>query len=178
MANLSVPPNAGESILRSDTGAHHVRNGLIGYYVTYGTLWLTSQRIIFQTALFGNRKAYPLSHVISAVRSNQDIYASVTRHTSTTFHQSLLLTFDNGGKEYFIPKDPDAWAAAVEQARLAAPSLPYTDTPSSRPAVGTNRGLWRMLGIMGGIVLFFICSVFGCFGLSIMVSLLATAPGS
>ncbi len=178
MSNFPLPLNAYETVLNSDEKAAYVKNGLIGYNAIYGTLWLTSQRIVFQPSLFGNALSYPLSHIGKAVRANVSLARKTSQYSFQSYDAALYVEFDNGGKEYFIPKDIDAWVAALLEAKTFAPNLPFTQTPPSRSAVEEgNRGLWIILGIMFGIVLLFICTAITCFGLPLVLSLFANTGG-
>ena len=100
------------------------------------------------------------------------IYYKVSQYQSHTYDAALYLEFDNAGKEYFIPQDIPGFAQAILDVKVSAPSLPYTRTPPLRSAVEQgNRGLWVILGIMGGIVLLFICTSIICFGLPLLFSM-------
>lgn len=176
MSSFPIPLSADETILLSDEKAAHAKNSLLGYNVIFGTLWLTSQRIVFQSSLFGGVIAYPLSHIAKASRADVHIYSRVSVGgfaSTTTYDAALYLEFDNGGKEYVIPKEIDAWASAILEARSAAPELPYSQMPPKRSAVEEGkRGLWIILGIMAGIFLLFLCSAIACLGLPLILSLL------
>jgi hypothetical protein len=175
-----IPLSAGETVLRTDENAAHAVNSLLGHNLKFGGLWLTSQRIVFQSSFLGGTVFYPLRHIVKASRSDVPIYyrsGSGMAGSTATYNSSLYLEFDNGGEEYFIPAEIDAWASAILDARAVAPELPYAQMPPGRSAVGTNRGLWIILGIMAGIVLLFLCTVMACFGLPLMLSLLGGHSG-
>ena len=170
MSNFPLPLNVNETVLKSDEKAAHVKDNLIGYNVIFGTLWLTSQRIVFQSALFGSALAYPLSHIGKAVRAEVSLSRRTSQYSSQTYDAALYVEFDNGGKAYFIPEDIQAWASALLEAKAFAPNLPFTQMPPSRSAVEEgNRGLWVILGIMGAIVLLFICTAIACIGLPFLL---------
>jgi len=177
MSTFPIPLNTNETILRSDEKANYAKNGPIGYNVISGTLWLTSQRIVFQPSLFGGAVAYPLSHIVKASRSDQPIYKASPAGNfvfNTTYKAGLHLEFDNGGMEYFIPEEIDAWAVAILEARSASPELPYSKIPPTHSAVEKgSRGMWVMLGVFGAIVLLFLCSVAACLGMTFILPLLA-----
>src|SRR5512140_1639485 len=123
MLELPVTLNSDETVLRTDPDAAHVQNQVIGTGVHAGTLWLTSQRIVFQPSMFGSAVAYPVSHISRASRSDTPIYSrsggSGMAGRTTTYPASLHLEFDNGGLEHFIPKDIDGWVAEITAARAA-----------------------------------------------------------
>ncbi len=181
MANFPLAFNTNETILNSDEKAAHAKNSLLGYNVIFGTLWLTSQRIVFQSSLFGSILAYPLSHTVNASRADVHIYSKVSAGdftSTTTYDAGLHVEFDNGGKEYFIPKELDAWAAAIQEAKSTAPDLPYSQMPPRRSAVEEGkRGLWVILGIMAGMVLLFFCIALACLCLPFVLSLLGGNSG-
>lgn len=178
MNNFPLPLNAEETILNSDEKSVYVKNGPLGYNVIFGTLWLTDQRLVFQDSLLGNSFAYPISRIAKALRVDKEIYYKTSQYTSHTYDAALYLEFDNGGKEYFIPQDIAGFAQAIQEAKVSAPSLPYTRTPPMKSAVeGGNRGLWVILGIMGGIVLLFICTAIACLVLPTLLSMLAGNGG-
>lgn len=164
MPDFPLQTNPDETVFRSEEHAKHVKNSLlgIGYNVVYGTLWLTSQRFVFHSFPLGNITAYPLSHIASAEAVEVNITERLTRYSFNTFNSTLRLGFDNNGKEYFIPADSAAWAAAILEARAASPSLPYSQTPPTISAVEQgNRGCWVIAGIFAAIVLCFVCSAAG-----------------
>src|SRR5690242_18511220 len=105
MPTFPLPMNPDETILRSEAKAIRVKNSLlgIGYNVVYGTLWLTTQRIVFQSFVLNSITAYPLSHISSAEALDVTISERTSHYSSNSFNSALRLGFDNGGKEYFIP---------------------------------------------------------------------------
>ncbi len=175
MADFPLAFHPNETILNSDGKAAHAKNSLLGYNVIFGTLWLTSQRIVFQPSPFGGILAYPLSHIASASKADVHIYSTVSAGgfaSTTTYEAGLHVEFDNGGKEYFIPTEIDAWAAAIREAKSSAPDLPYTQMPPRRSAVEEGkRGLWVILGIMAGIIFLFLCTALACLVLPFLLSL-------
>jgi hypothetical protein len=180
MSNLPVSYLPGESVLRAAENVIHVKNNVLGlgYNIIYGTFWLTTQRIVFQSFPFGSLIIYPLQHLTSATRAEVSIAHQTGRYSSASFDAALYLEFDNGGKEYFIPADLAGWAAAIMDAKVNAPALPFTQTPPSRSAVQEgNRGLWVMLGIFGAIVLCFVCSVAACVGFPLLLTLFGNRGG-
>jgi hypothetical protein len=178
MSNFPLPLNANETVLKSDEKAAHVKDNLIGYNVIYGTLWLTSQRVIFQPALFGSALAYPLSHIGKAVRAEVSLSRRTSQYSSQSYDAALYVEFDNGGKLYFIPEDIQAWASALLEAKALAPNLPFTQMPPRRSAVEEGkRGLWIILGVMGAIILLFICMAITCFGLPLLLSMFSSSGG-
>ena len=178
MKNFPLPLNAEETILNSDEKSAYVKNSLLGYNVIFGTLWLTNHRIVFQSSILGNISAYPVKSIVKALRADVDIYYRVTRYQSHTYNAALYLEFDNGGKEYFIPQNISGFAQAILDVKDSAPRLPYTQMPPLRSAVEQgNRGLWTILGIMGGIVLLFLCTSCACLVLPTLVSMLGGYGG-
>jgi hypothetical protein len=174
MPNFPSPLNPDETVLRGEENARHVKNNLIGYNVVYGTLWLTNQRIVFQSFPFATITAYPLSHVAAAEALDVSIHQRTGRYSSHTFNSALRISFDNGGKEYFIPANIPDWAAAILDARISAPTLAYIQTPPATSAVEQgSRGCWMMAGIFAGIVLLFICISSACILLPFALSLLS-----
>jgi hypothetical protein len=175
MPDFPLQMNPDETILRSEEKAIRVKNSPLGfgYNVVYGTLWLTNQRIVFQSFLLGNITAYPLSHITSAEVPAVEITERITRYSFNTFSSALRLGFDNGGKEYFIPADLRGWAAAILEARITSPTLPYTQTPPVNSSVEQgSRGCWVIAGIFAAIVLCFMCSVTASIGLPLFLSVL------
>lgn len=181
MANFPLAFHPNETILNSDGKAAHAKNSLLGYNVIFGTLWLTSQRIVFQAFPFGDILAYPLSHIVNASRKDVPIHSTVSAGdfaSTTTYDAGLFVEFDNGGKEYFIVTEIDAWASAIREAKPKTPDLPYSQMPPRRSAVEEGkRGLWVILGIMGGMVLLFLCMALACLGLPFILSLLGGGSG-
>jgi hypothetical protein len=181
MSNLPVSYLPGESIVRAEEKVIHVKNNVLGlgYNLIYGTLWLTTQRIVFQSFPLGNLLTYPLSHIRNAahveVNVAQKVLSTPIYNKYNSYNAALYLEFDDGGQEYFIPADLAGWAAAIMEAKTGAPALPFTQTPPSRSVVQEgNRGLWVMLGILGAIVLCFVCSVAACVGFPFLLALLDT----
>jgi hypothetical protein len=178
MKNFPLPLNAEETILNSDEKSVYVKNSLLGYNVIFGTLWLTNQRLVFQDSIFGNSFAYPVKTIAKALRADVKIYYKVSRYQSHTYDAALYLEFDNGGREYFIPQDIAGFAQAILDVKDSAPSLPYTRTPPLRSAVEQgNRGMWVIFGIMGGIVLLFLCTACACLVLPSLLSMLGGNGG-
>src|SRR3954463_15501180 len=99
MPDFPLQANPDETILRSEEHAKHVKNSLlgIGYNVVYGTLWLTSQRIVFESFPLGNITAYPLAHVASAEAVPVNLSERTGRYSANTFSSALRLGFDNAG---------------------------------------------------------------------------------
>lgn len=178
MKNFPLPFNTEETILNSDEKSVYVKNGPLGYNVVFGMLWLTNQRLVFQDSLFGNSFAYPISRIVKALRVDKEIYYKTSQYSSHTYDAALYLEFDNGGKEYFIPQDIASFAQAIQDAKVSAPSLPYTRMPPLKSAVEQgNRGLWVILGIVGGIVLLFLCTACSCLVLPSLLSALSGNSG-
>src|SRR3972149_7226062 len=100
MKNFPLPLNAEETILNNDEKSVYVKNSLLGYNVVFGTLWLTNQRLVFQSSILGNSFAYPVRSIAKALRADVNIYYRVGRYHSHTYDAALYLEFDNGGKEY------------------------------------------------------------------------------
>lgn len=168
MSQPPVPLYPGETVLREDDQAIHVKNNPIGigYNVIYGTLWLTSQRIIFQSFPLGNILTYPLSRITNAARAEISVSHRAVRtpvyNRSAFFDAGLKLDFDNNGKEYFIPQDIAAWAQAILEAKAFAPALPYAQTPPLTSAVEQgNRNLRLIFGVFAAVVLCFLCGIGG-----------------
>ena len=171
MTTFPLPLNANETILKTDEHAAHVKNNALGYNVIYGTLWLTDQRLVFRSAVLASTLSYPLRRVSSAARKEVSISQRQTQYSARSYDAALYVEFDNGGKEYFLTDDLLAWAEAILNARSAAPDLPFTQMPPTRSAVEQgSRGLWITIGILAGIVLLFLCTVFVCVGLPILLS--------
>jgi hypothetical protein len=176
MPNLPVSYLPGENIMREDAKAVHVKNNVLGlgYNLVYGALWLTSQRLIFQSLPLGNLIIYPLSHINNAI--HVDVRISGDRYNS--FDSAFYLEFDNGGQEYFIPQDISAWVVATLSVKASAPALPFTQTPPNRSAVQEGqRGLWFFGGILVIVVLCFLCSVAACVGFPFLLSMLSKNGG-
>jgi hypothetical protein len=176
VTTFPLPLNASETILKTDEHASHVKNNPLGlgYNVVFGALWLTDQRLVFRSAVLGSTLSYPLSRVASAARKEVRIWQKQSQYSSGSFDAALSIEFDNGGREYFITPagDLSAWAAAILSAKSAAPDLPFTQVPPARSAVEQgSRGLWVIIGIMAGIVLLFLCTVFACVGLPFLLAL-------
>src|SRR5215211_3246349 len=68
MTTFPLPLNAEETILKTDDQAAHVKSGMLGYNVIYGTLWLTDQRLVFRSALLATTLSYPLRRLAGAAR--------------------------------------------------------------------------------------------------------------
>jgi len=178
MNNFPFPLDPEETILNSDEKSAYAKNSLLGYNVVFGTLWLTSQRLVFQDSFLGGSFAYPLSRIVKAMRTDVQIYYRVSRYSSHTYDAALYVEFDNGGREYFIAQDLAGFAQAIQTAKVSAPSLPYTKMPPLKSAVEQgNRGLWMILGIMGGIVLLFLCTACVCFLLPTLLSMFGGSGG-
>lgn len=178
MKNFPLPLNAEETILNTDEKSVYVKNSLLGYNVIFGTLWLTSQRLVFQSSFLGNSFAYPVKSISKALRAEVNIYYKTSRYQSHTYDAALYLEFDNGGREYFIPQDIAGFAQAILDVKVSAPNLPYTQTPPLRSAVEQgNRGVWVILGIMGGIILLFLCTACACLVLPSLLSMLGGTGG-
>lgn len=176
MTTFPLPLNADETILKTDEHAAHVKNSPLGlgYNVIYGTLWLTDQRLVFRSAMLASTLSYPLSRVANAARKEVSLSQKQSQYSSQSYDAALYVEFDNGGKEYFLTPADDlsAWADAILSAKSAAPDLPFTQAPPARSAVEQgSRGLWVIVGIMAGIVLLFLCTVFACVGLPILLAL-------
>jgi len=172
MTTFPLPLNGDETILQTDEQAAHVKNNLLGYNVIYGTLWLTDQRLVFRSALLANTLSYPLSRVANAARKEVSLSQRQSPYSSQSYDAALYVEFENGGKEYFLTEDLSAWATALLRARSAAPALPFTQVPPTRSAVEQgSRGLWVIAGMLAGIVLLFLCTVFACVGLPVILSL-------
>ena len=172
MTTFPLPLNGDETILQMDEQAAHVKNNLLGYNVIYGTLWLTDQRLVFRSALLANTLSYPLSRVADAARKGVSLSQRQSPYSSQSYDAALYVEFENGGKEYFLTEDLAAWATALLSARSSAPALPFTQVPPTRSAVEQgSRGLWVIAGILAGIVLLFLCTVFACVGLPVLLSL-------
>jgi len=172
MTTFPLPLNGDETILQTDEQAAHLKNNLLGYNVVYGTLWLTDQRLVFRSALLANTLSYPLSRVADAARKEVSLSQRQSPYSSQSYDAALYVEFENGGKEYFLTEDLSAWATALLSARSAAPALPFTQVPPTRSAVEQgSRGLWVIAGILAGIVLLFLCTVFACVGLPVLLSL-------
>ena len=127
MSSFPIPLNSAETILRSEENCIFIKNSPlgVGYNLVYGTLWLTSQRVVFHAGFSGANEIYPLSRLANAAsaevnvaRKNLDIGIY---QNYTSFNSGLRLDFDNNGLVYFIPKDIDSWAAAVLAAKGGAP---------------------------------------------------------
>src|SRR6266498_1364698 len=176
MAKFPLPLNANETILKTDENSAHVKNNVlgIGYNVIYGRFWLTDQRIVFRSALLRSTLSYPLSRVAKAERVEVNISQRQSQYSFRNYDAALYIEFDNGGKEYFLTPADDIldWVAAISSAKSMAPNLPFTQTPPSRSAVEQgSRGLGVIIGIMVGIGLLFICTVFACVGMPLLLSL-------
>ncbi len=174
MTTFPLPLNANETILKTDEHAAHVQNSPLGlgYNVIYGTLWLTDQRLVFRSALLASTLSYPLSRVADAARKEVSLSQKQTQYSSQSYDAALSVEFDNGGKEYFLTEDLSAWAVAISSAKSAAPDLPFTQVAPTRSAVEQgSRGLWVIVGIMAGIALLFLCTVFVCVGLPVLLAL-------
>ena len=173
MTTFPLPLNANETILKTDEHAAHVKNNSLGlgYNVIYGTLWLTDQRLVFRSAVLASTLSYPLSRVASAARTTVSLSQRQSGYSSQSYDAALYVEFDNGGQEYFLTEDLSAWAEAILSARSTAPDLAFTQAPPTRSAVEQgSRGLWVIVGIMAGIVLLFLCTVFVCVGLPALLA--------
>jgi hypothetical protein len=172
MPTFPLSVNAGETILKTDEHASHVQNNLLGYNLVFGALWLTDQRLVFRSAILANTLSYPLSRVASATRKEVRIWQKQSQYSSGSFDAALYVEFDDGGREYFLTDDLSAWAAAILSARSGAPDLPFTQVPPARSALEQgSRGVWVIIGILVGIVLLFLCTVFACVGLPFLLAL-------
>src|SRR5215207_4689098 len=172
MTTFPLPLNAEETILKTDDQAAHVKSGMLGYNVIYGTLWLTDQRLVFRSALLASTLSYPLSRVASAVRQEVSLSQRQSPYSAQRYDAALYVEFEGGGKEYFLTDDLSAWAEAILSARSAAPDLPFTQIPPARSAVDQgSRGLWVIVAIIAGIVLLFLCTVLVCVGVPALLAL-------
>ena len=155
MPDLPVPLNPNERVLL-DSEAVYPRTSLLGlgYNAIFGHLWLTNQRVVFRGPLVGQILSHPLSHVINAEASDRQIKTSgATIEGFAAFMTTsslMVITFDNGGREYFAIKDIAGWAAAIVRAGPEAPPLEYTSMPSRRPGVET--GPKELVLWFGGVV--------------------------
>ena len=174
MTNFPLPLHANETILKTDENAARVKNNAlgIGYNVIYGTLWLTRDRMIFQSSVLGSLVSYPLSRMTKASRAEVSISQRQTQYSFKSYDAALHIEFDNGGKEYFIPQNIDDWPRAISDAKVAAPDMPFAQAPPSRSAVEQGgRGIGVIAAIMLGIVLLFLCTAAACIGLPLLLSL-------
>jgi len=174
MTTFPLALNVDETVLKTDEHAAHVKNNPLGlgYNVIYGTLWLTDQRLVFRSALLASTLSYPLSRVASATRKEVSFSQRQSGYSAQTYEAALYVEFDNGGKEYFITNELSAWAAEILNARSTTPDLPFTQVPPTRSAVEQgSRGLWVIVGIMAGIVLLYLCTVFACVALPFLLAL-------
>jgi hypothetical protein len=113
----------------------------------HGTLYLTTERIAYQRTIGGSLLSFPLSHVTAA--ASEEI---VTGGRAAVSAAALLVDFDTGGAEYFIPnpgqiqvfadgeyalsfasgEPTNQLARAINAARTRAPQQPYTATPGAK----------------------------------------------
>jgi hypothetical protein len=181
VSQLPVSLNPGETVLREDDQAIHVKNNPIGigYNVIYGTLWLTSQRIVFSSFPLGNVLTYPLRRITGATRAEISVShrtVSSPLYTRRTFFDAgLKLDFDNSGREYLIPREIDDWVQAIRAAQLAAPDLPYVQVPPLTSAVEQGSRVGVLVGIFFAVVLCFLCGVGGVLGVIFLLA--SRAPG-
>lgn len=174
MSNFPLRLDVDEMILKTDENAAFVRNNALGlgYNVIFGTLWLTTHRIVFQSSVLGRVVTYPLSRIAKATRSEVTISQKQTQYAFRNYDAALRVEFDNGGREYFIPQNIADWATAIADAKTAAPEMQFTQAPPSHSAVEQGgRGVGVIAAIMLGIVLLFLCTAAICVGLPVLLSL-------
>jgi hypothetical protein len=168
---------AGEKILRIDEKAVFVWNDPhgFGYGVLSGTLWLTSQRIVFQRSprlndrvevRFGSPSlpegwyAFPLRRIRRAYEFETKILKQDSPRRKGQVvgdwiqaNSVLALKFENGGQEFFIVQEISAWADEIMAAVPYAPALPYTDIPAKQHAlIHGERAWWFWVAIWGMFV--------------------------
>jgi hypothetical protein len=127
----------------------------LGYNPVDGTLWITSQRIVFVPAPnYGMRRTYrmvgamnpaqfPLKRVVN--------YETLEKRIQWQNKQVLKLIFDNGGREYFTLEDPSGWGMTVLSNREKAPEMAYTDVPHVTSGVEANQSKTFVI-VLGGAV--------------------------
>jgi hypothetical protein len=173
MSYLPVSHLPGEAILLQDDNAVYIKNNLLGfgYQTLTGTLWLTTQRIMFRAAVPGTLTVYPLSHIARVLPVEVRIANKTGRNSSRPFTAALYLGFDDGGREYLIPQDIPAWAAAILAAKTGAPALPFSQTPPARSAVEERqRSLWALLGVFVATMLCGLCGGLLWLGVSFLLA--------
>jgi hypothetical protein len=157
----------GEEVRREGPARWLVSNvTAMGYNPINGTLWTTSQRVIFRGYQPRSRyiaggsyvAEYPISHVTNA--------EMVRMRVQWSDSSVLKLTFDNTGREYFAVNDSAAWNMDILNARQAASALPYSTIPPTKSGVEATGGqrTRMMLYIFGGILG---CFLLACAGLYI-----------
>jgi len=174
MTNFPLGLYANEMILKTDENAARVKNNAlgIGYNVIFGTLWLTTHRLIFQSSVLGSLISYPLSRITKARRVEVSISQRQGQYSFKNYDAALHIEFNNNGKEYFIPQNIEDWARAILDVKAAAPDMPFTQAPPSRSAVEQGgRGFGVIAAIMLGIVLLFLCTAVTCIGLPLLLLL-------
>lgn len=174
MSSLPIPLHADESLLKTDENAARVKNKALAlmYNVIYGNLWLTTHRLIFESSPPGSLTSYPLSHIRNARSTEVKVSQRQPEGSVRNYDAALHIEFDNGGKEYFIPRDVDEWVAAISDARVEAPELPFTQKPPNRSALEQDRRRTLSIGAaVLTIILFFICIYLAFIWVPIVVSL-------
>lgn len=127
-----------------ETDAVYPRNRWLGlgYRPTLGKLTLTNRRLIFKAAESQDGLAFPLAHIAGAEASGRTIRTAKIEAdplgSFTATSTLMLITFDDGGREYFAVKDLAGWTDSILAARKSAPPLDYTTIPNRRPGVETS----------------------------------------
>ena len=159
ITDLPIPAKPGEEILQGGEMARYLRTNVTGWgYNPYdGSLWITSQRLVFAGRFMRNQlvTTFPLRRITAA--------SILQMRVQFTQAEVLKIEFENGGKEYFVPEARAAseWLATLDTAMVRAPDLPYEVTPAVKSGVEGSIGrTWLMLG--GLIVGLCLCTLAAC----------------
>ena len=129
----------------------------VSYYGRYSArLTLTTQRLVVRRLLTGGETSYPLSHVTAVGTAK---YGSLVQATL------LRIDFDDGGAIFFGIYELPAWIQAVEQARAAAPQLPYTAAAPRPWTSGRSGPNWVAVALVALGMLVFCCVTLTALGL-------------
>jgi len=173
----------GEKILLTDEKAAFVWNDAygFGYGVLSGTLWLTSQRVVFQRSPRLNDRieirfdspsrhegwsAFPLQRVQRAYEFETKILKQDNPRRKGQVvgdwiqaNSVLALEFENGGQEFFIVQEISVWVDEIMTAIPGAPPLPYSEVPAKRHALTHGERAWWIWVAIWGL---FVAVLLGC----------------
>ena len=150
--------NQGETVIRKARGREYLSLGRNSAWLT-----LTNQRLILQR-LLGADSSYPLSHVTTVGIFE---YRPVLQLISLLPFKLLRIDFDNGGTILFGLYEMPAWIQAIEQAKVSAPEMPYTNAiPSPIPQSGARTPPWMLIVMAATSIMAF------CIGTLILLGIL------
>jgi hypothetical protein len=180
MTDLPVAQNPGESILKEAEAVYPRSRALaLGYRAVFGRLWLTDQRLIFRGAASGGVLSLPLGHVVDAAPSERTMRTAQRGDETGAFtpvSTLMVVTFDNGGREYFAVKDLAGWTDSIQAAQSKALPLPYSDRPRRWQGVETSFG--RLVLWLGGAALLMCSGLICCLTFAPLFPALLAVLGS